>query len=57
MYGDSEQNERVEQIEQRFQGKLEFETEISSSFVDQIFYYLNPKHNKNETAFIYKLRK
>lgn len=57
MYGDNEQNERVEQIEQRFQGKLEFETEISSSFVDQIFYYLNPKHNKNETAFIYKLKK
>ncbi len=55
MYGDDNQKERIETIESRFQGKMKFEVEIAPSIIDMAFYHLNPKHNKNETAYIYKL--
>ncbi len=57
MYGDDNQTERKETIENQFNRKMVFELEIAPSIIDQIFYYLNPKHNKNESAYIYRLRK
>ena len=55
MYGNDNQTERKEIIENQFNGIMHFELEIAPSIIDQTFYYLNPKHNKNECAYIYKL--
>ena len=55
MYGNDNQQERIATIENRFHGKLKFQIDISPSIIDQTFYCLNPKHNKNETAYIYKM--
>jgi hypothetical protein len=52
----------IENLEKRksdfqiiFGKNLEFRTEIDPSFIDDIFYRLNPEFNKNEAAFIYSV--
>jgi hypothetical protein len=37
--------------------KLILEKRIDPSFLDDVFFRLNPKHNKNQSAFIYRIEK
>jgi hypothetical protein len=53
-YGADKLEERVKQVELDFGIQLATETEISPSLLDWVFYKLNPKHNKNKSAYIYK---
>jgi hypothetical protein len=48
-------DQRVHRIESSLGLKLIFERRIEASFLDDVFYRLNPKFNKNQTTFIYRI--
>jgi hypothetical protein len=54
-YGVEEIDRRVQRIESTLHMKLILDQKIETSFMDQVFYRLNPKNNKNETIFLYKV--
>ncbi len=54
-YGPDDFEERVQQIERVLGVKLKLERLCSPSFLDYVFYLLNPRHNKNETIFVFKV--
>lgn len=47
--------ERKEKLEQALQQPLRYETTIEPSFLDDVFYKLNPRYNKNQTIYIYSI--
>lgn len=54
MSGDENFNYRLQRLETIIPG-LKHETDIKAGFVDNIFYWLNPRHNQNETWHIYRV--
>lgn len=55
MSDDFKLNERLERVK-KFYPSVTFVKEFKPGFVDNIAYWLNPKHNQNETWLVYKLR-
>lgn len=53
--GDVEIKQRVSLFENTFNKKLVFENKVEPSLVDAILHKLNPKHNKNQTSYIYRI--
>ncbi len=53
-YGTEDLDKRVQQIDSTLGLKLVLDKRIDASFLDDVFYRLNPKHNKNETIYVYK---
>ncbi len=49
-------DKRIKRMETILPG-LVFEKTISPSIADQLLYFLNPKHNVNQTSYIYKVGK
>jgi hypothetical protein len=49
-------DQRVKRMEEIVPG-LVFDTKIVPSFADQLLYFLNPKHNVNQTSYIYRAGK
>lgn len=56
-FGSEDLDKRVRHIESSLDLKLLLERKIEPSFLDYVFYKLNPKYNKNETAFVYLSKK
>lgn len=56
-FGNEELDVRIKNIESSFGVKLELEQRIDASFLDDIFYRLNPRNNKNQTAFLFRVIK
>jgi hypothetical protein len=54
MAGDQQMEERISRIKNMFPGLVK-DTVITTSFVDNLAHWLNPKHNQNENWHIYKL--
>lgn len=54
-FGPEDINRRVQHIDSSLGFKLALEKRIEASFLDDIFYRLNPKNNKNQTAFVFKV--
>lgn len=54
-YDDNKLEVRVSDFQRDFRIKLKFEKEIEPSFIDDILFKLNPKGNKNQAAYIYKI--
>jgi hypothetical protein len=52
-YGLDDLESRVQRIESTFHMKLIFDRRVETSFLDQVFYRLNPRNNKNETIVLY----
>ncbi|MDR3189179.1 MAG: glycosyltransferase family 39 protein [Prevotellaceae bacterium] len=48
--------EQVNALKQHFPD-LVFETEIKPSLIDNLMFFLNPRHNENETLYIYRNQK
>ncbi|HEY6504286.1 MAG TPA: hypothetical protein VIZ28_09955, partial [Chitinophagaceae bacterium] len=55
MAGQAGFDKRIERLKKLFPS-LEAETVIKTSFVDNLAYWLNPKHNQNEDWHIYKIK-
>lgn len=55
MAGEQNMDDRIRRIQQVFPG-MRKDTVIRTSFVDNLAYWLNPKHNQNENWHIYKLK-
>jgi hypothetical protein len=53
-YGTDNYQQRVDRIESTFGMKIVLEGRFDPSFLDYVFYRLNPSHNKNETIFVFK---
>ncbi len=47
--------EKSEILERALQAKLTYETTVFPSFLDDVFYRLNPRFNKNQTIYIYSI--
>lgn len=56
LVGSSDLEARLAKMKEIFP-KLQHDTNIEPSFIDNIAYVLNPSHNHNETWFIYKIIK
>ena len=54
-YGTENLDQRVQHIETSFGLKLSLEIRTDPSFLDVVFYRLNPRHNKNEITFVYSV--
>jgi hypothetical protein len=54
-FGIEDIDARHARMENSFGRKLIFEKQIDPSFLDDVFFRLNPKHNKNQAAFIYRI--
>ena len=54
-FGTEDINSRVQQIESSLRLKLTLEKRIEASFLDDVFYRLNPRNNKNQTAFVFNI--
>ncbi len=54
-FGKEDLEQRVQQIETELSLTLRLEKAIEPSFLDVVFYRLNPKHNKNELTFVYSV--
>jgi hypothetical protein len=54
MAGDQQMEERVSRLKNMFPGLVK-DTVITTSFVDNLAHWLNPKHNQNENWHIYRL--
>jgi len=52
--GEKDLQHRVEILKLAY-GELEFMTMISPSWFDRVMFYLNPRHNPDETSYIYKI--
>ena len=48
-------DQRVQHIESSLKLKFTLKRRIEASFLDDVFYRLNPKYNKNETTFVYNI--
>ena len=48
-------DQRRQHIESALGLKLELERRIDPSFLDDVFYRLNPRNNKNQTSFVYRI--
>jgi hypothetical protein len=46
---------RVQHIESELGLKFRLEQRIEPSLLDDVFFRLNPKHNKNQTTFVYAI--
>jgi hypothetical protein len=55
-FGQEELEQRVQHIETELSMKLRLEKAIEPSFLDVVFYRLNPRHNKNELTFVYSVK-
>jgi len=55
-YGIEELKIREKKFEEIFAVSLSAETIIEPSLIDDILHKLNPKHNKNQTAYVYKVK-
>ena len=55
-FGPEDIQDRVTRVEQALGCKLVLLREIQPSFLDDVFYRLNPKYNKNQTTFVYEIR-
>ena len=55
LWGIEDVDARHARMENAMGQKLIFEKQIDPSFLDDVFYRLNPKHNKNQSAFIYRI--
>jgi len=53
-FGTEDFDDRVQHIESELGLKLELEKSIEASFLDDVFYRLNPRNNKNQTMFLFK---
>ncbi len=56
-FGMEEIDKRVQHIESVLGMKLKLEKKIEASFLDDIFYRLNPRNNKNQTIFVFNIDK
>jgi len=54
-FGNEDLGRRVMDFQKVFDKKLLLEKEIEPSIVDNLLYYLNPKFNVNQAAFIFKI--
>ncbi|MGD1044379.1 MAG: glycosyltransferase family 39 protein [Bacteroidota bacterium] len=54
-WGVDDIDQRVQHIESSLKLKFRLERQIDASFLDNVFYRLNPKNNKNETTFVLKV--
>ena len=52
-FGAEDLDQRRSRIESELHLKLSFEKSTEPSFLDVVFYKLNPRHNKNELTFVY----
>lgn len=57
IFGSDELDERIKKIEKNLNSKLLPVQTIEPSFLDDVFYRLNPRYNKNQTTFVYKVEK
>jgi hypothetical protein len=55
MSGDKEKEQRLAKIKKLYPS-VQFVKSFRPGFVDNIAYRLNPKHNENETWFVYKIK-
>jgi len=53
--GSEDLDNRMHHLETSFRIKLKLENRIDASFLDEVFYRLNPRNNKNQTAFLFTL--
>jgi hypothetical protein len=53
-FGIEDLDQRVQHIESSLGLKLKMEKRIEASFLDDVFYRLNPRNNKNQTMFLFK---
>lgn len=53
-FGKDSYDERVRRIQEVLGVTLTLENRCEPSFLDYVFYRLNPRHNKNETIFVFK---
>jgi len=53
-FGTEDFDDRVQHIESDLGLKLELEKSIEASFLDDVFYRLNPRNNKNQTMVLFK---
>ncbi len=53
-YGSDDYDQRIRNIESTLGLKMILQDRFDPSFLDYIFYRLNPRHNKNETIFVFK---
>ena len=53
-FGVDDLDRRVRYVESEMRLKLSLEKRVDPSFLDVVFYRLNPTHNKNEVGFIYR---
>ncbi len=53
-YGPDSLDRRVQRIESAFGLALSLVRKIEPSLLDDVFYHLNPRFNKNETTFVFK---
>lgn len=53
---DSNVDAQLDAMRQSFPD-LVFETEIKPSLIDNLMFFLNPRHNENETIYIYRNQK
>jgi hypothetical protein len=54
-FGKEDIDKRVQHIESLLKLKITLLRRIEPSFLDDIFYRLNPRNNKNETSFVFKI--
>ena len=55
-FGTEQLDERVRQVGDELGLDLKLEKRTDPSFLDVVFYKLNPRHNKNEITFVYSAR-
>jgi len=56
-FGMEDVDNRVRRIESSLGFKFELEKRIDASFLDDVFYRLNPRNNKNQTILIFGINK
>jgi hypothetical protein len=54
-FGEENIDRRVQHIESSLALKFTLERRIEESFLDDVFYRLNPKNNKNQTTYVFKI--
>jgi hypothetical protein len=55
IFGPEDLDQRFKNIESGLGLKFMLERKIDASFLDDVFYRLNPKYNKNQTTFVYRI--
>jgi hypothetical protein len=54
-FGKDELDKRIDIFKKNTHSRLEYLSELEPSFIDNILYKLNPRGNKNTSAFIFKI--